>query len=350
MQKKSISKAQRNIEKKEPVFIVKPASKRFGLDYLHVGLIVLVAILIALAFALAFFKQATIVENCPYGIVNGTCAHLPYTNSQVLQAVGKILASYESVNTSLSLLPYYSLINQSKIFYLENSSEWFVEVPFVDPYISNTIYNFSIVLNSNLTLKQAYLQALKPVYYTNDSVVSSGVISMYGKTLCTTSKPIPVYLVVDPYAPSAMKALELASRVQKDYNATLNVSYDFVFSSYAQSFYNQYGVEYTQNIAKYEFCAYKQGKIGSFVSNLSSVFDGYPLSNSTLSVIASDSGLNMSMLSSCISTAYTPLAYQAQLANFYNVVSTPTFIVNCKYLAIPATLNNSIHYALSEIG
>jgi len=345
--KKKVQNAKQKQE--EPVFIVKPVLKNYGLDYLHIALIVLVVILVALAFALATFKQATIVKNCQYGIINGTCAPLPYTNAQVLQAVGKILASYSNINTSLSLLPYYSLVNESKIYYIASSNSWLVIVPFKDPYVSNTIYNYSVILNSNLSISQAYLQTIKPLYYTNDSVVSPGVISVYGKTLCSTTKPIPLYLIVDPYAPGAMQAISLAARASSLYNDSLNVSYDFVFSSYAQNFYAQYGTAYTQNIARYLFCAYKQGRMPAFVSNLSSVFSGYPLSNSTLAGIANGSKLNMNELNQCLSSSYTALAYQAELANFYNVVYTPAFIANCKYEAIPQTLNNTVAYALSEV-
>ncbi|MGC8652361.1 MAG: DsbA family protein [Candidatus Micrarchaeia archaeon] len=333
----------------EPVFIVKPALKHYGLDYLHIALIVLVVVLVALAFSLATFKQAVLIKNCPYGIVNGTCASLQYTNAQVLQAAGRILASYSTVNTSLSLLPYYSMINDSTVNYMPNESEWLVVVPFKDPYISNTIFNFSMLLNANLSLEQAYLQAIKPVLYTNNSVVAPGVISIYGKTLCTTTKPIPLYLVVDPYAPGAMEAIRLAAQVSSIYNNSLNVSYDFVFGASAQQFYSQYGAQETQDMARYLFCAYRQRKMGAYAANLSSVFSGYPLSNSTLSSIASASKLNATQLDQCLGSSYTALAHQAQLANFYNVVSTPTFIANCKYTAIPQTLNNTITYALGEV-
>jgi len=75
---------QKASKNKEPVFIVKPALKRGGLDYLHISLIALVIVLIALAFSLAFFKQGTVVKNCYYGVVNGTCATQQYNSSQVL--------------------------------------------------------------------------------------------------------------------------------------------------------------------------------------------------------------------------------------------------------------------------
>ncbi|MGC8670006.1 MAG: DsbA family protein [Candidatus Micrarchaeia archaeon] len=348
MQDKKIDK-KHIASKEEPVFIIKPAIKNYGLDYLHISLIILVLILIMLSFSLAITKPTKILQNCPYGISNGSCSKLPNTYQQVMQAVGHILAGYSSVNTSLSLLPYFALFNETKAYYLVNGSKWLVIVPFKDPYISNAIYNFSMVLNSNLSVNQSYLQTIKPAYYSNDSVVGNGVISIYGKTLCNTTKPIPVYLIDDPYAPGSIKAINLLVKDSSTYGNAINTSYFFVFGSYAQNLYNEYGVGYTQNLGYYLFCASKQGMISQFASNLSTVFNGYPLSNSSLSEIAESAKLNMSSLAQCLGSSYDALSHQATLANFYNVVSTPTFIVNCKYEAIPQTLNNTIKYALNEV-
>ena len=51
-------KRRQQINSKEPVFIIRPASKHLGLDYLHILLIALVIILIVLAFALSTFQRA----------------------------------------------------------------------------------------------------------------------------------------------------------------------------------------------------------------------------------------------------------------------------------------------------
>jgi hypothetical protein len=72
-------------KRKEPVFIVKPALKNFGLDYLHIILIALVIILIALAFALSTFKQGTIITNCQNSTTSsiGACKHKHQFNTYI---------------------------------------------------------------------------------------------------------------------------------------------------------------------------------------------------------------------------------------------------------------------------
>ncbi|MGC8496275.1 MAG: DsbA family protein [Candidatus Micrarchaeia archaeon] len=345
-----VIKEKKHAQSEEPVFLVKPAMKNYGLDYLHISLIVLVVILVVLAIALATSKPATIVKNCQYGMSNGVCNTPKYNNTQVMQVVGRILASYSSVNTSLSLLPYYSIINSTKVYYLANSSDWLVVVPFRDPFVNNAIYNMSMLLNSNLTLVSAYLQTLKPAGLSNDTVVASGVISIGGKAQCNSTMPIPVYAITDPYAPGAINALKESYMDSMHYSNSINMSYYFIFTPYAENFYPSYGIGTTQEAASYLFCAYKNGRLNQFLENFSSAFNGYPLSNSSMQAIAEDSGLNSQSFNSCLQTSSAPLEYQAKLASYYNVTSTPVFIVNCKYLAIPATLNQTIKYALGNMG
>ena len=109
---------------KEPLMIVRPAVRRWGLDYLHVSLIILVIILIAFAFALSAFKPGPVYANCPAGIVNGTCVGPSHTSAEALAAGESVLAAYAPVNTSLSLLAYYSSPNEGNASYMANTSEW----------------------------------------------------------------------------------------------------------------------------------------------------------------------------------------------------------------------------------
>src|SRR5271168_1470309 len=135
------------ITSKEPVFIVKPAFKNFGLDYLHIILIALVIVLVVLAFALSTFKQGVVVTNCQYGNnVSGSCNTTMHNSSQALGAAERDLASYSKINTSLSLIPYYSLVNRSEVSYLPQSKKWLVIVPYIDPLANNTIFNISLLL------------------------------------------------------------------------------------------------------------------------------------------------------------------------------------------------------------
>lgn len=336
--------------KQEPVFIVKPALKHGGLDYLHISLIALVIILIALAFSLTYFKPATLLKNCQYGIVNGTCTTPEYNSTQVLGAAGRILASYSYINTSLSLLPYYSEMNMANATFMPSQNSWLVDVPYVDPLASNQVFHLSMVLSgSNLSLVRSYIQSISPTQHTNNSVVAFGTVQIYGKYLCTNKEPIPVYAVIDPYAPGAFSGIAKAINLTDAYRGRLNMSYDFVFTNYSSKWYAGYGTYQTQLLGMYLFCSSRQSGIAAYANNVSKVFDGRPLSNQTLYQTAVGSGLDIASMNACLANSTATLSYQAQLAKFYNILFTPQFIIDCKYSAIPETAGSAVNYTLSQV-
>ncbi len=332
------------------VFLVKPVSKRFGLDYLHISLIVLVLVLIALSVSLSNFKPSVISHNCQYGVINNTCATPKYNSSDAISAAEKILASYSTINSSLSLLPYYSLVNRSRAYYLLNGSMWEVVVPYTDPF-TNELINVSMLLySSNLTLAEPFTQMIKPLQYTQNYVAAPGTIGIAGKTACSSSAPIPIYFVTDPYAPGALNGMAAGINASKDFGNKVNVSYKFVFSDYSIGFYKSYGVNETQAMGEYLACASAQPRFPAFLANLSKVYYGSPISNFTLDQVAIGSGLNISTFSACMDNVSTTLDYQAKFSQYYNITtSAPTFIVNCKYLSLPQTLNESIRYSLGSL-
>lgn len=343
-------KANTKLSGREPVFIVKPAFRNFGLDYLHIALIVLVVILVALAFALSTFKQGTVITNCQYGNVNGTCNTTVHNNTQVLAAAERILAGYSNFNTSLSLVPYYSLINQSKTDYLSDQKEWLVTVPYIDPLAKDTVFNVSMLLyDSNLSLAGSYIQSVRPQITTNNTVVGLGTVNLYGESACKTTAPVPVYVVVDPYSPDVLGTFDYAINASRHFSNKVNVSYFLIFSGYSQQYYAGYGEAYTQQMGKYMYCASGQHNFPQFVSNLSIAYTGKPLTNLTLYDVALGSSLNTTQLNACIANSTTALDYQSEFANLYHIVSTPTVIVNCKYSTLPQTLGYSINYSLSHL-
>ncbi len=328
---------------KEPAFIVKPVAKNYGLDYLHLTLIVLVAVLVLLAFGLSYSKPAKVIT------CTGVCSNSTHNSTAVLAAAESYLASYRSLNSSISLIPYYSLPNQSTVSYMPSDKQWLVTMPYVDPLSSNSIFNITLVMyDSNLSVRQAYLQSIKPPGISNYSVAGLGAISLTTQAECSTTKPIPVYLFADPYAPGMLSALRTAIKASTAYGNSIKMNYYFVFSGYSVSKYKGYGVNTTQYLGRYLSCAAKQQRFNDFVSNLSIGYDGSPLSNLTLYQMALGSGLNTSALGSCIDNTSTSLAYQADLYKSYQVINTPQFVVNCKYLTLPETLDYAINYSLAN--
>ena len=320
-----------------------------GLDYLHISLIVLVIVLIGLAFALAYFKPGAILEDCQYGIQNGTCVSMAANDTQVMQALGRVLAGYSTSNSSLSLLAYYSLVNRTTVSYLPSTKGWLAVVPYVNPFDDNKTFNVSFVFSANLTLEQPFISMVGPPGYANSTTVAFGTVSLDGRSFCAYSKPVPTYFITDPYVPGFIGYLSNAISTAKRYGAEVNMSYYFISSNYAASEYGQYGIQETQNLQRYLACASQQGGFGQFVSNLSVAYGGSPLSNSTLHDIVLGSKLNTSEFAACMDNVTGRLAGQTTLAAFYGINSVPAFIVDCKYETIPATVSAAINYTLDQL-
>ena len=98
-----------------------------------------------------------------------------------------------------------------------------------------------------------------------------------------------------------------------------------------------------------ECAAEQNSKFPQFVSNLSVAYTGEPLSNQTLHDIEQGSGLNTTEFSTCMQNTTSKLNVAAEFANLYHIVSTPAVIVNCRYSAIPQTLNYAINYSLNNL-
>jgi hypothetical protein len=351
MPKKNVPK--KDSEQNAPVFLVRPAFKNLGLDYLHITLIVLAVILAVLAYSLSGFKGTTLPSqassvNCTFGVLNGKCATPSHTSAEALLASEKVLASYSSINSTLSLLPYYSIVNRSVVSYLPNAGEWLVAVPYINPLNGENLQLSMLLYDSNLTLAVPFQQMIKPITFSNYTVVSKGVVSIPGKSACTQSAPFPTDLFIDPYSPGDFQSISEAINASR--SADLNVSYEFIFTGYSARFYQNYGESTTQFMSKYLLCAVAQHALPQFLSNLSIAFHGQPLSNYTLAQVATASNLKPNALEGCLLNSTAVLQNQQTLADFYNITSGSLFVLNCKYISIPQTLGEGINYTGSTLG
>jgi hypothetical protein len=340
-------------KEKEPVMLVRPAVRSLGLDYLHVSLIVLVIILIGLALVLSVFRPGAI--SCQYSIAsNGTCATPHHTASQALSSAEQVLASYETFNSSLDLLPYYSLPNKANVSYLSNQSEWLVVIPEINPLVNNTRYYVSFLLyDSNLSVAKPFIMTAAPPGISQNKVVSYGVVSLYGKSGCALSAntPIPIYAFIDPYAPGAVEGMLAGANATSTFKSAINVSYKFIFTGYETKISDQYGVNDTQYTSENLWCASQQsGRFAAYLANYSILFNGAPLISSQLASVATGSGMNMSKFSACMNIAPSILNNQVLFASYYSIMTTPTFIIDCQYQTIPETLNSAVQYAISNKG
>jgi hypothetical protein len=336
---------------KGPVFLIRPVSKNLGLDYLHIALIALVIVVAALAFSLSSFKGTTVVSslNCTYGAKNSSCVNPVHTSAQALTAAEHVIASYAVINSSLSLLPYFSMVNRSTVSFMAGSHEWLVVTPVVDPITNETLNISMLLFDSNLTLAIPFQETVRPLVHTNNTSVAFGTVSLSGKVPCKDSNPIPVYLFVDPYSVGALDSLNSGIRTASA-DRNLNLTYEFIFSTPSAKLYNSYGVADTQLMGKYLFCASQQRGFSAFVSNLSSTFGGTPPANYSLINTAVTAGLNVTALNGCLLSSTSKLQYQSDLASFYNITLTPQYVINCKYSALPQTLGSAINYSEANLG
>lgn len=343
-------RAKKTSKQQEPVLVIKPASKMLGLDYLHISLVVLVIILVALLVAVSTFSKPTTYISCQGPITNGTCATPQHNSTQAVEAAERIIASYSLLNSSLSLLPYYSLPGNATASYLANQSEWLVVMPYRNPYALNTIqFSSLLIYDSNLTLARPFLQTSSPLITTQNRVISFGTVNIAGKTQCTSSTPLPVYGFFDIYAPGAIQGIEAAINASNQYKGAINMSYKVVFTGYAQKYYAGYGTNVTQTDGAYLWCASQQpSKFAAYVANFSLLFQGYPVQASTLQQVVIGSGLNATEFGNCIQNSPSALQGQAALANYYMINVSPSFVVNCKYQTIPQTLDSAVNYALNH--
>ncbi len=332
----------------EPVLIIKPALKNLGLDYLHITLIALVVVLVALSFELSTFKPGLLMENCSYGtLANGTCMTPVHNESQAIAGAGRILAGYATLTqSSLSLLPFYSKMNEATASYLSQQKEWFVAVPYIDPLYNNKTFSLSLLIyDANLSLAKSFVESAVPSSTTNDTVVALGVVKIADKVACTTKPPYPLYAFIDPYAPGAIGGIYAALNQSLQRPGELNVSYKFITTGYETQYYAGYGLNETLGLNENLFCASMQPeKFGAYMHNLSILYTGAPISGSSLYSVAAGSGLNISGFDACMTNSSQVINHQNLLASFYSVSPPPSYVVNCEYDTIPQMLNRTVSY------
>ena len=349
---------------KTPSVIVKPLGKTGGLDNIHLALTILVVVLVALLLAVSYSRQSAPYSftnsslsnpnaTCAYGMINGTCAVPIHNSTQVKMAAERFIAGYDTVNTSLSLLPYISEVGMMNLSYDSANHYWYVLFQIQNPGTRSTIH-FSLLINdSNLSQIIPMIQTIAPSNpsASENFVASKGVVQISGKSSCSTQVPLQLYWFVDPYEPGGISSLANLTAIASKYGSKVDVSLEILYSQYSQNIANSEGLNNTLSLGDYLFCSSKQGgqPFYSFVSTLEKSYQGAYMPASLLSGYASSSGLNSSMMNSCLSTAGTYINRQAVLAKYYGIASSPSVVTDCQYLSLPQTASYAISYANSSI-
>jgi hypothetical protein len=326
-----MAKAKNNTDDiKEPSIVIRPLTRFGGLDNIHIALLALVVILILFTLVISYTKQITITnatstnQSCAYGASNGTCFMPQHNASQILSLSKRILASYNNLNNSLSLLPYYTNVNSMNASYVPAIKSWYVHMQVINPTNSTSTFTFSFLISdldtSSVTVLQ---QQVKPSTISNNYVASQGVIKISGRSTCSGTSPTSAYWFIDPYTPGSISSLSNLTTIQARYGSKANITLKILYGQYSQSIGDQFGVNNSRALGRYLLCASEQPRFPSFVQALQSVYTNGYTSPSTLSAISNSSGMNVSNINSCISSSGAAINNQALLALYYNVTSTP---------------------------
>ncbi|MEM0086948.1 MAG: hypothetical protein QW346_02825 [Candidatus Micrarchaeaceae archaeon] len=351
------AKKQKNENAKEPELVVKKLG-RFGyLDTIHISLIVLAAILVALLLVVSYSKPVVLIRNvtnstqplnCTYGLQNGKCVVPLHNVSEVEAQAERVLASYAYLNSSLSLLAYFSDIKNASYAYLPSEGSWLATIPATNP-ATGTRFMFYLLINGTTLNATPYLQTIMPSKIIPNRVVSQGVIAVNGKFACQSQYPLQVFWFIDPYAPGSIASLLNATSIQSRFGGKVNVSVKVLYGAYSSLIGSRFGQLNAEALSKYVLCASTQSNFSRFATNLYAAYSGSYMPNQTLMTIARESSLNITDLDSCIANSTTIMNRQALLAEYYNITSTPVDIVNCEYMTLPQTAVNGICYANSTL-
>ncbi|MGC8479339.1 MAG: hypothetical protein ACP5M9_01580 [Candidatus Micrarchaeia archaeon] len=342
-----MAKKNMNNKKSEPNLIIKPIGKLGGLDGIHVLLILLLIVALALLLYTSYAKQSILIitnqstnqtfnnTQCQYGVYKNSCVTPVHNATQIKKIFENLLASYTTVNNQDSLIPFISNTSQIKEYYSPLTKTWVVTVIDKD-ILTNSTFLFSAIINDTNTSKIIpSIQTVLPSLKSKNLVTGNGYIDLTNKTSCITENTTPVYWFIDPYSPGSINSLSYYEQIQKSFNKSISPDLYILYTQYSQEIANEYGLHNATMMGKYLFCASKQPNFDEFASTLNSSYQNLYISTSELNSIAKNSDLNITQLSSCISTAGTAINRQAIVANYYNVTASPFVVIGCKYQTIP---------------
>lgn len=333
---------------KEPSIIIRPIGKLGGLDNLHATLIIVIVLMFALLLFISYSKPIIVLNNMNQSN-NTTASSAQHTASQIKGIASRVLASYSTVNSSLSLLPFISDISSMNATYLPSMKSWYVSL-LAKNFGSGPTFAFSFLISDANTSKVTPLiQAAVPSEILDNSVASQGVVQLNGKYQCVNTSQTQVYWFIDPYSTGAVASLLNASSIERRFGSGVNVTMKIIFGSYTQSIAASSGLLNAEYLGKYIYCASQQKNFSAFASNLNSVYASGYVPQGVLSNIANYSKLDESQLGACLSNTTQPLNTQSLLAKYYNITQTPVEVVNCRYMSIPQTVQQALCYSNNSL-
>ena len=135
--------------------VIKPIGIFGGIDNIHIALGILVVILVMILLALSYSKPQVLVTN----FTNQSSLH---NASEAIRAASQFLASYAYVNTSISLVPYFTMANNATASYIPTQKEWLVTMQSQNP-ITKAIFNITLLVSDY------NLSSITPFFHARDS-------------------------------------------------------------------------------------------------------------------------------------------------------------------------------------
>lgn len=338
---------------KEESVIIRPIGKNGGLDSIHLALMVLVIVLVLLVAAISYTKEVIVrnetAPNCTYGSINGTCSSPISNASQIRAAFERIIASYSTSDSSLSVVPYLSNTSTISTQYLPDSKEWLAGISGYNPATNQSFYFGALINDSDSSKFTPFIEVAKPANLSQNKLVSTGVVKLANKYACTQQNPVQVFWFMDPYSPGAMASLPKATALEKRFNGSVNVTLRMLYTQASAGIARQYGITNAQALSGYLFCASLQPNFSKFTEDLNSTYTNSYVSPQTLAIIANQTGINDTQLLPCLANYPQVFERQNLLSNYYNITTSPSVVTNCEYESLPQTAQNAVCYANSSL-
>lgn len=183
-----------------------------------------------------------------------------------------------------------------------------------------------------------------------------GVSLIAGKTGCSQGGKPKVFFFTDPYCPACAASEPKISAFIEKFGAVTDVSYKIVVTHSGALIRDpNYGEDRVMLAHYYFACAQEQNKLNAFkklfYENLNIGQNDYiPFTKTELDSFAREAGINTSQLASCVSGAKSKINADTQSALEYGrgTYSTPTTVVDCRFLGHAAYAEDALCYAFPE--
>lgn len=216
------------------------------------------------------------------------------------------------------------------------------------------------VYDESLSLENVYISGPVPRTFSNDMVVTKGVVKLTGKLNCSEDK-IMVMEFFDLYCDPCIDAQGKMLQFRNKFNESIEYEYKFLLT-HSLDLAPKYGLENVSKGLEYFVCVRNTASEGMFEEFKECAIEAYSKHKETpLEPAELDACIlwksNRSELDECLRTAYIDLNRDRLLAETYSIVGTnehppmgtPTIVVDCQYKTSVDYAEKALCYAHPEL-